>query len=271
MDALHQLPFRHWNDAIEILLISLVIYFAWRHFRGTRAARVLVGIVIFLVGLTLLSRVLGLEVISWLLARSPMFFAISLVIMFQPELRRAFAELGSQPLFAGGRQSKEELDALCECVFELADKQCGALIAIEREVGVRPYAESGVEIDCAFSSELVRTVFFPKTPLHDGGMILRDGRIVAAACIFPVSQRESLDRSLGLRHRAGLGISEETDAIAVIVSEETGGVSLCYKGRLDRNLSAPEFRRRLGRLLLGVELPAGGPTALLDQQDRDAA
>lgn len=277
MDTLWTFVSQRWNAMVEILLLGAVVYFAWRHFRGTRGARVLVGVAVFLVGLTVLSRLLRLEVIGWLLGHSPMFFAVALVVIFQPELRRVFAELGSSGIFGGRRQSKEELDALCECVFELADKQCGALLALEREVGVRAYAESGVEIDCAFSGELVRTIFFPKTPLHDGGLILRDGRIVAAGCIFPVSQRESLDRSFGLRHRAGLGISEETDAVAIIVSEETGSVSLCHRGQIARGLGPAEFRGRLGRLLLGKGfLPEAGDgvhasPATRRDQDLDAA
>ena len=257
MDTLPPFALRHWNAAVEILLMAAVIYFGWRHFRGTRGSRVLVGVTVFLVGLTLLAKLLRLEVTSWLLAHSPLFFAVSLVVIFQPELRRTFAGLGSGRLFGGARQRREELAELCECVFALADRQHGALIAIEREVGVRAQAESGVEIDCAFSTELMRTIFWPKTPLHDGGVVLRGGRIIAAACIFPVSQRESLDRSFGLRHRAGLGISEETDAVAIVVSEETGSVALCHRGQIARGLGPEEFRRRLERLLLGRRLLQG--------------
>ncbi len=277
MDSLYLLALRHWNAAVEVLLIAAAIYFGWRHFRGTRGARVLVGVTVFLVGLTLLARLLRLEVLGWLLAHSPLFFAVSLVVIFQPELRRTFAELGSGRLFGGARQSREELDELCDCVFALADRQHGALIAIEREDGVRAQAESGVEIDCAFSAELVRTIFWPKTPLHDGGLVLRGGRIVAAACIFPVSQKESLDRSFGLRHRAGLGISEETDALAIVVSEETGSVALCHRGQIARGLGPEEFRRRLERLLLGKRLlvgPGGGKAASVPvtrPEERDAA
>ena len=276
MDTLPPFALRHWNAAVEILLMTAVIYFGWRHFRGTRGARVLVGVTVFLVGLTLLAKLLRLEVTSWLLAHSPLFFAVSLVVIFQPELRRTFAELGSGRLFGGARQSREELAELCECVFALADRQHGALIAIEREVGVRAQAESGVEIDCAFSTELMRTIFWPKTPLHDGGVVLRGGRIIAAACIFPVSQKESLDRSFGLRHRAGLGISEETDAVAIVVSEETGSVALCHRGQIVRGLGPEEFRRRLERLLIGRRLlhGTGGKVVAVPvtrPEERDAA
>ena len=167
------------------------------------------------------------------------------------------------------------LDQLCDAVFELAHRHCGALLAIERDIGLRNYAESGVDLDAAFSSELLLTIFHPKTALHDGGVILRDSRIVAAACIFPVSQRESLDRSFGLRHRAGLGLSEETDALALVVSEETGSVSLCNGRTIRRGLTRAELRRLLGQALLfennGAAVPAVAIPAASAADNRDAA
>lgn len=241
---------QEWNSAIEILLLASAIYYLYMYFRGTRGARVLTGVVLFLVTLFVLSEALDLVVIRWLISKYSVFLAVALVVIFQPELRRAFAELGSRPFFATGKKDEQTLDRLCDCTFELASKQFGALIAIERDIGLRSYAESGVDLDCAFSSELMLTIFQPKTPLHDGGVIIRDDRIVAAACIFPVSQRETLDRGLGLRHRAGLGLSEETDAAAIVVSEETGSVSLCVGNRIERGLSPGELRRRLGMVLL---------------------
>ncbi len=267
MEPLIRFARTHWNSAIEILVLGACIYYIWKYFRGTRGAKVLTGLIVFLVGLTLLSEMLQLEVIGWLISRFSVFFAIGLVVIFQPELRRALADLGSRPLFFFPNKRESELvDQLSDCVFELASRQTGALIAIERDIGIRNYAETGVDIDCLFSPELVRTIFFPKTPLHDGAMILReDGRIVAAGCILPVSQRESLDRSFGLRHRAGLGICEETDAVAIVVSEETGSVSLCHKSHIERGLAPGEFRRRLARLLQtdpaepGAEAEAADP------------
>jgi diadenylate cyclase len=135
-------------------------------------------------------------------------------------------------------------------VTQLANKQFGALIAIERDTSIRVYEETGVELDSVFSVEMMLTLFHPKSALHDGGVIMRNGRIAAAACIFPVSQRETLDRSLGLRHRAGLGITEESDAIAVVVSEETGGISICHRRRIERNFTPESFRKRISELLL---------------------
>ena len=239
-----------WNSIIEILLLATGLYYTYLYFKGTRGARVLTGLALFMVTLMVLSVALNLVVIRYLIGRYSVFLVVALVVIFQPELRRAFAELGSRSLFSGSKQDKRTLDSVCECVFELAHKRFGALIAIERDIGLRSYAETGVDVNGVFSSELLQTIFHPKTALHDGGVILRDDQIVAAACIFPVSQRESLDRSYGLRHRAGLGLTEETDAVAVVVSEETGSVSLCFGQRIQRGLSFAELRRQLGTILL---------------------
>jgi len=139
---------------------------------------------------------------------------------------------------------------LAEAVTQLASKQFGALIAIERDTSIRVYEETGVQLEADFSVELLLTIFHPKTALHDGGVIVRNGRVAAAACIFPVSQRETLDRSLGLRHRAGLGLTEESDAVAIVVSEETGGISICHRRRIERDFTPETFRKRIGEILL---------------------
>ena len=175
---------------------------------------------------------------------------LSLVVIFQPELRRGLAELGGHPIFSLTSEKRETVHDLAEAVTQLANKQFGALIAIERDTSIRVYEETGVIIDSVFSVELLLTLFHPKAALHDGGVIVRNGRIAAAACIFPVSQRETLDRSLGLRHRAGLGITEESDAIAVVISEETGGISICHRRRIERNFTPETFQRRIGEILL---------------------
>ena len=264
---------QEWNSGIEILLLATGIYYGYLYFRGTRGARVLTGLALFLVTLTFLSEALNLVVIRWLIGRYSVFLAVALVVIFQPELRRGFAELGSRSFFRGNRQDKLLLDRLCECVQLLANKHHGALIAIERDIGLRSYAETGVNLDGEFSPELLLTIFHPKTALHDGGVILRDERVIAAACIFPVSQRESLDRSFGLRHRAGLGLTEETDAAAIVVSEETGSLSLCLGNHIQRGLSLADLRRQLGQILLfeGGEQNAapGGRAAMFEGKPDD--
>jgi len=241
---------RHWRSAIEIGILWVAIYFAYLYFRGTRGAKVLTGLALILVTLLLVSTLLKLEVILWLIRSITAFLAVALVVIFQPELRRALAALGSPHIFSGATQSREAIEVLTETAFDLSNRQFGALIAIERDNNIGAFAESGVAIDCEISPEMIITIFQPKTPLHDGGLIIRNDRIVAAACIFPVSQREDLDRNLGLRHRAALGLSEESDALALVVSEETGIVSICHRSKIERNFDPESFKQRLSELLL---------------------
>src|SRR3954447_11089355 len=239
-----------WRSAFEIVLLSVVIYYGYLYFRGTRGAKVLTGLAIVFLALTLITTLLKLAVIGWILRSFSVFLAIALVVIFQPELRRALAELGGHPIFSLTSEKREMVHDLAEAVTQLANKQFGALLAIERDTSIRVYEETGVIIDGEFSVELILTIFHPKAALHDGGVIIRNGRIAAAACIFPVSQRETLDRSLSLRHRAGLGLTEESDAVAVVVSEETGAISICHRRRIERNFTPETFRQRIAEILL---------------------
>lgn len=239
-----------WRSAVEILLLSVVIYYGYLYFRGTRGAKVLTGLAIVFLTLTLISQLLNLVVISFIIRSFSVFLAVALVVIFQPELRRALAELGGHPIFSLTSEKRETVHDLAEVVAQLSSRQFGALLAIERDTSIRVFEETGVIVDAAFSTELLLTLFHPKSALHDGGVIVRNGRIAAAACIFPVSQRETLDRSLGLRHRAALGITEESDAVAIVVSEETGAISICYRRRIERNFTPESFRQRLGEILL---------------------
>jgi len=206
-----------------------------------------------------------LEVISWLLRSISVFLAIALVVIFQPELRRALTELGSHRFFSSAFEERETIEDITDAVFELASKGFGALIAIERDIHLKAIIETGVSLDAKFSKELALTIFHPKTVLHDGGVVVSGDRIVAAACIFPLTQREDLDRNLGLRHRAGLGLSEESDAVMLIVSEETGQVSICHAGIIERNLSVEKFRHSLSKLLLHEKYESDHPTQLEGQ------
>ena len=239
----------HWRDALEIGLLAVAIYYTWNFFRGTPGANVLMGLVTIFLGGTLLSEFFGLPVIGWIFKTLSAVLILALVVIFQPELRRGLAALGSRRLFFNAAETREELDLISEITFELANKQLGALIALERSQPLTGFAENGVNLDCALSIELAVTIFFPKTPLHDGGLIVCGDRITAAACIFPVSQRVDLDRTLGTRHRAALGLSEQSDAIVIVVSEETGIVSICHGGHLERDFQPDTLRRRLAELL----------------------
>jgi diadenylate cyclase len=283
MDQLLQLAVRGWRSAVEILLLSVGIYYGYLYFRGTRGAKVLTGLAIVFLTLTLISQLLNLVVIGWIIRSFSVFLAIALVVIFQPELRRGLAELGGHPIFSLTSEKRETVHDLVEAVTQLASKQFGALIAIERDTSIRVYEETGVLVDADFSVELMLTIFHPKAALHDGGVIIRNGRIAAAACIFPVSQRETLDRSLGLRHRAGLGLTEESDAVAVVVSEETGSISICHRRRIERGFTPETFHKRISEILLQrayeetdseqlareVDLPPARDHALVpDQKER---
>jgi diadenylate cyclase len=197
----------------------------------------------------LTSELLHLPVLDWLLRNIAGLGLFALVVIFQPELRRAAAHLGSNRLFTNARQNRETVEILAEVTFDLANRELGALIAIERDIPLDEWTDTGVRLDSELSSELVVTIFHPKTPLHDGGLVLRQDRLVSGACIFPVTDRTDLDRNLGLRHRAGLGLTEETDAIVIVVSEETGVVSLCHHGEIEREFDPASLRTRLSELL----------------------
>jgi len=241
----------HWRAATEIGVLWLLIYQILRVFRSTRGARILIGLAVVVIVLTLASQLLELKVIEWIIKSAAAILAFGLLIIFQPELRNALARLGSTNLFSfSTRHQQEFLDALSDAVVKLSNKRFGALFAIERNISLENYESTGVTIDAQLSVELVTTIFHPKTSLHDGGMVLSQERVEAAGCIFPVSQKELSDRALGLRHRAGFGISEDTDAVAIVVSEETGAISILVDGKMLRDLSEADFRKKLEDIFL---------------------
>ena len=247
---------RFWRDVIEILILTVCIYQIYRAFRATRGAQILVGLAMIIVALTVISQFANFVVISWLVTHAAPLIAIALVVIFQPELRDALAHLGSKSLLSVYSQRRLAfIERLADAVISLSKKRIGALFAIERGISLKKYLETGVALDAQFSAELALTVFHPKTPLHDGGMILAGDRVAGAACVFPVSQREMQDRSTGLRHRAAIGLAEETDAVVVVVSEETGAISLCVEGKLERGLSEKQFRELLARVFLTGKAP----------------
>jgi diadenylate cyclase len=248
--SFQEFALRHWKDGLEIFILAVCIYYAYLGLKGTRGLRVLTGLAVLVLVLALLSQVFGLGVISWLLRNLSAVVLLAMVVIFQPELRRLLAEIGSHPLFAAPLQQREIVEVIAETAFELSNKHLGALVAIERSTDIQSQIESGVELDSKFSPELVVSIFHPKTPLHDGALIVRGDRIASAACIFPVSQRQDLDRNLGLRHRAAIGLTEESDAVVIVVSEETGIVSLCQRGKLERDFTPEGLRQRLSELLL---------------------
>jgi diadenylate cyclase len=249
MDQLLELIAANWKVAFEILLLAAVIYYFLLLFRGTRGAAVFTGFVIVLLGVAGLTQFFQLDVVNWILGRFLALLAIAVLVIFQPELRRALAQLGSQNPFASPQTRTELIDLLVESARSLSLKRCGALFAVERDIGFRGIAETGVVVDARATTELLATIFFPNSPLHDGGVILQGTRIVAAACIFPLTQRAGLSASLGMRHRAAMGLSEETDALVVVVSEETGDISVARDGILTSGLDPDGLRDYLARTL----------------------
>ena len=236
--------------AIEILLVSIAMYFIMRRFMTRNWARLLTLLGTILILLLLTSYAFELIVIRWLVFGFAFFFAMSIMIAFQPEVRRALADLGSRGfLFFSEGKNKEFIDNLADTVRQLGAKRYGALFAIERGIELNPHLETGVKLDARFSPELLLTIFHPKTTLHDGAVILREGKVISAACVLPLSQKEIGDHSIGLRHRAGLGLTEESDAISIIISEETGELSLAHAGELERDLEPEAFHKRLLELL----------------------
>jgi len=241
----------HWRSAVEILILWVFIYQFYRTFRATRGARILVGLAMIFVALTLASQLLQLEVMQFIITRVAVVAALALLIIFQPELRMALARLGSSRLWSFNITQQEEfLSSVADAVWQLSKKRYGALFAIERSISLKDQIETGVEINGDLSSELALTIFHPKTALHDGGVVLSGERIVAASCVFSVSQTEIGDRSMGLRHRAAIGLTEESDAVSIVVSEETGAVSICVDGRIERNMDEDGFRDRLEEIFL---------------------
>jgi len=238
---------------IEVVILWIIIYQTYRYFRATRGARIFTALIITYLLMAILSDMLDLRIIGWLLRYISVILAIALVVIFQPELRRALAELGSHWIFSPlGEQSRHKfIDQIVDILMDLSRKRVGALMAIERNIDLKQYLETGVDIDARLSAELIETIFHNGSALHDGGVIIRisDERIVGAGCVFPLNQREQLERSIGLRHRASMGITEESDAIALVVSEETGAISIGIRGQLERNLGEVQLRERLGELL----------------------
>ncbi|RKY40855.1 MAG: TIGR00159 family protein [Candidatus Makaraimicrobium thalassicum] len=231
----------YWETILEILLLWGAFYVVYLLLRGTAAEQVFKGVIIIST-VIILTGELNLVIINWLLTRLLGISVIAFLIIFQPEIRRGLARIGRFGIFSGEREAFGEI---AKASVVLSKKRIGALIAIERETGLRRYVESGVSIDSRITSELLNTIFSPNTPLHDGGIIVSDQRVEAAACLFPLTQNPNVSKTMGTRHRAALGLSEETDAVVVVVSEETGAISLAAGGRLTKDLDPKNIAKIL--------------------------
>jgi diadenylate cyclase len=251
-----------WRDALDILLVAVLIYRVLALFRGTRAVQITIGLAVLALA-AVLARTLDLVSLGWLLDHFWSFWVVALMVVFQPELRRALAWVGQGPvlqrLFGGSAERARVVDEIVQMAEGLAGRRIGALVVLERNTGLRQYAELGVPLDALVSADLLTSIFLPYSPLHDGAAFVQRARVVAAGCFLPLSRNPQLGRTLGTRHRAALGIAEETDAVALVVSEETGRMSLAVDGRIETVDDADALRRRLEELLGGAEgEPAGG-------------
>lgn len=261
---------QHWRDAIEILVLAFCIYQLYKAFRATRGAQILVGLGFILVALALITQIFNFEVIGWIITRSAAVLAFALLVIFQPELRNGLARLGSSRFFSfSSKRRLAFVERLADAVVTLSKKRVGALFAIQRDISLKEQLETGVTLDAQFTPELAMSVFFPKSPLHDGGMIIAEDRVAGAACVFPVTEREIQDRSTGLRHRAAIGLTERTDSIAIVVSEETGSISICENGTLERNLSEKQFREKLSAIFFSGSNPPPHETETVEKMDRE--
>ncbi len=241
-----------WDYAsvpLQIAILFVVIYQGLFFLRGTRAANVLAGIIVALLLLTVTTEVLKLMVLAELLKGVWTVFPIAIVVIFQPELRRAFAQIGSSNPFSRRQRREETISEVVMAVSGMSRAKTGALIVFQRQIGMRAILASGVRIDARVSHKLIETIFSKNTSLHDGGVAIENDRLVSAHCIFPLSQNPDIASSMGTRHRAAIGITEETDAVAVVVSEETGGISIACKGSMIHDLSAEKLARFLRALL----------------------
>jgi diadenylate cyclase len=246
VSVLDQLRLLHpgWRDVVEVALVAYVLYRVLLLIHGTRAVQMLVGIIV-LVLVYALAWMAKLTMITYLLGLVFTYGAFAVLVIFQPELRQALAHLGQSPvtrILARRMGEVEVADEISEAVERLSRSATGAIIAIEHEMGLGEYVESGSAMEAKLSADLLQTIFTPYSPLHDGAVIVRGDMIVGAGCILPLTQRPLPDRSLGTRHRAALGLSEETDALVIIVSEETAAISVAIGGRLLRGIGPSQVR-----------------------------
>jgi diadenylate cyclase len=249
-----------WRDVLDIALVAVVVYRVLVMFRGTRAVQMLIGLACLVAG-SLLARRLELHSTQWILDNFWSFWVIALVVLFQPEMRRALARVGegrlvSSLIGASRAERAHVIDEIVDAVESLTARRIGALIVMKRSAGLRQYAELGVAVDGLVSADLLVSVFLPYSPLHDGAVFVQGSRLVAAGCFLPLSRNLQIARSLGTRHRAALGISEETDAVAIAVSEETGRVTVAVGGQVETVRDLGALRSRLGDL---VRAPAPAP------------
>ena len=231
---------------LDIVVVAVIIYQLLVFIKGTRAVQMALGLALIVV-FFYFSRWIALETVSWMLTNILPYFVFVIIVIFQHEIRRALVRFGQAPLFGGFStiNRNEFYDEIVLAVRTLTTNQTGALIVIERDIGLKTYIESGIALDAALSYDLLVSIFNPSVPLHDGAVIIQNRRIAAGACFLPLTVKPRLSKELGTRHRAAIGVTEETDAVAIVVSEETGAISFAHDGEMERYLDPDTLRQRL--------------------------
>lgn len=241
-----------WRDFVDILVVSVLIYEVLKLIKGTRAVQMALGGTVF-VGLFYGSRWASLETVNWLVRNVAGYLVFGAIVLFQSDIRRALAHLGRAPFFrylAKEEGAEESIEEIVVASTMLASRRIGAIIAVERQIGLRNYIEGGIPLDAVMTYDLLVSIFQPSSPLHDGAVIVQQDRVAAAACFLPLTVNPRLSKELGSRHRAAIGVTEENDSVAVVVSEETGGMSVVVDGHIERGLAPDELRGRLRALIL---------------------
>jgi diadenylate cyclase len=245
---MHFLPNLRWQDLVDILLVAIIIYQVVLALRGTQAVQVLAGL--FLVFLAyLVARRLEFFTLEWLLDIIVKSFVLIVIILFQADIRRVLSRMGKKALAPGGVQPKRTTEEICTAAETLASRHMGALFVLERFIGLSEYLEGAVKLDALVTRQLLISLFWPNNPTHDGAVIIHGDRVAAAGCLLPLSQNPNLDPTLGTRHRAAVGLTENTDAVVLVASETTGHLSLARAGKLRQGLSSEDLRRTLKDLM----------------------
>ena len=250
-ELLRRRPAVSWGDLLDVLLVSILIYELLLLIRGTRAMQMALSGG-FLIALFFISQWLDLETVNWVIRNLATYMVFAIIVLFQADIRRALAHFGRAPFFKyfeRATSADESIEDLVVAASTLAARRIGAIIVIERQIGLRNYIEGGIPLDATVTYDLLTSIFQPNSPLHDGAVIVQGNRIAAAACFLPLSVNPRVSRELGTRHRAALGLTEENDAVAIVVSEESGAISLAMGGSLERGVEGAMLRRRLETLL----------------------
>ncbi len=252
IDTLFRRPPIGWWDLADILVVSIIIYELLKLIRGTRAVQMAVGAGLLAV-LFYGSRSLHLDTVNWLIRNMFGYVVFGFIVLFQSDIRRALAHFGRAPFFrylAKAESREESIEELAVAASMLSAQRVGAIVALERQIGLRNYIEGGIPLDATLTYDLIVSIFQLKSPLHDGAVIIQEDRVAAAACFLPLTVNPKLSKELGSRHRAAIGLTEENDSIAIVVSEQTGSISVVVDGQIERDLSTEALRSRLRSLVL---------------------